>query len=536
MRSRPRVLSIALALAVLSISFVGLVRAQGPEGGQGPEAPASPAAPAAPQADLTNAITYQGQLKQGNLLVNAVCDFRFAPWTDPTGGYADAAPVERDGIQVTGGLFTVSDLTMGGIAGQRRWLQIEVRCPTVTGSWVTLAPRQELTAAPYALSLRPGAEIIGDRGGWPNAVLKIYNDNTTPNNQGDALWAVTQHTYGWGVFGESPAGRGVYGNSSLGYGGVFQSSAGYALSAMGPVLLGGRNPKQIAMLRWYDANKTGRVIEVGNNPDQMVFDGEHIWVTVYGDNKVVKIKASDGTVIGTYPSPCSHPNALAFDGTLIWVASEDAPCLSPLRATTGDQTGTVITDGNYLTYGHWGMAFDGENIWVTNSDSNSVARFHQPDLAGTKFTVGLHPTGIAFDGFNIWTANNGDNSYSRVSPDGYVTTWPLPAGQTGPYGLAFDGANIWIANSSSATVGKIRTSDGAYLQSVNVGSGPFFLAFDGYNMWITRYTHPGYLVRVAVNGWGETKTFATGSYPIGVAFDGANVWTADSYSSQVMRH
>jgi hypothetical protein len=534
MRSRQRTLSVVLALAVLGMAFAGLVQAQGPEGSQAPETPD------APQADLTTAITYQGQLKQGSLPVNGLCDFRFTLWNDPSAGFVEAGPVEKIGVQVTAGLFTVPDLALSSFAGQRRWMQIDVRCPTVTGTWVVLNPRQELTAAPYALSLRPGAEILGDRGGWPNAILKITNSNTTPNDRGDALWAVTQRKYGWGVFGESPAGYGVYGSSAQGYGGVFESTQGHALTTNGPVVLGGRNPKQIAMLRWYDANKTGRAISVeGTYPDQVIFDGEHIWVTVYWDHKLVKIKASDGTVVGSYSSVCQHPNALAFDGTFIWVASEDTACLALIWAKDGSYGGATILDpGKMEGNSHWGMAFDGENIWVTNSSSNTVVKYHAaPDLTGAKYTVGSHPHGIAFDGEYIWTANNGDNSYSRVALDGSgITTWPLPAGQTGPVGVAFDGAYIWITNSGSGTVSKIRAEDGAYLYSLNVGSSPFFLAFDGYYMWITRYTDPGYLVRVPVNGWGEMKTFNTGRRPIGVAFDGASIWTADSYSGQVTRH
>jgi hypothetical protein len=531
MRSRPCVLSVAIALAVLSGSFFGLARAQGPEGGRAPEAAA------APQADLTTAITYQGQLKQGNLPVNGVCDFRFTLWDALEGGYVTSGGIERDGVQVTAGLFTLTDLDFGSFSGQRRWMQINVRCPSMTGSWAYLTPRQELTPAPSALSLRPGAEIFGDRGGWPNAVLKLYNLNTTPNDKGDALWAVTERKYGWGVFGESPAGYGVFGSSPQGYGGVFESVQSHALTTNGPVVLGGRNPKQIAMLRWYDTNKTGRAISVGAYPDQMVFDGEHIWVTLYWDHKVVKIKSSDGTVVGTYDSVCTHPNPITFDGTFIWVASQDTPCLAMLKATDGSWVGT-ITDTRYLTSGHWGMAFDGENVWVTNSDSNSVAKFHAaPDLAGAKYTVGSRPDGIVFDGRYIWTANNGDNSYSRMSPDGSDNaTWPLPSGNTAPVGVAFDGANIWLANSGSGTVSKIRAADGTHLQSLNVGEAPLFLAFDGYFMWVSRYTDPGYLVRFPVNGWGETKTFATGRRPIGVTFDGANIWTADSYSGQVTRH
>ena len=60
---------------------------------------------------------------------------------------------------VTNGLFTVTlDFGTAAFQGDARWLQIAVR-PTGGGSYTTLAPRQALTATPYAMSLVPGAVI-----------------------------------------------------------------------------------------------------------------------------------------------------------------------------------------------------------------------------------------------------------------------------------------------------------------------------------------------------------------------------------------
>src|SRR5262249_47309415 len=47
----------------------------------------------------------------------------------------------NDAAQFGGSAFTGSD----------RWLQIAVRCPVGSGNYITLSPRQPLTATPYAL-------------------------------------------------------------------------------------------------------------------------------------------------------------------------------------------------------------------------------------------------------------------------------------------------------------------------------------------------------------------------------------------------
>ena len=54
-----------------------------------------------------------------------------------------------------------------------------------------------------------------------------------------------------------------------------------------------------------------------------------------------------------------------------------------------------------------------------------------------------------------------------------------------PTGVAFDGANIWVANGSSASVTKLRASDGANLGTVTAGDGPIGVAFDGANIWVS---------------------------------------------------
>lgn len=66
-----------------------------------------------------------------------------------------------------------------------------------------------------------------------------------------------------------------------------------------------------------------------------------------------------------------------------------------------------------------------------------------------------------------------------------------------PMGIAFDGANVWVANLTSATVTKLRASDGACNSVANppssdvsacsfaVGSAPSPVAFDGAHIWVT---------------------------------------------------
>jgi hypothetical protein len=445
--------------------------------------------------------------------------------------------VSKPNVAVSRGVFTVPDISFGvssspmyySFSGAARWLQIAVRCPAGSGSYTTLAPRQALTATPYALSLRPGAQVVGDVFSTPpyNNVLRLENTSATAGPDGaDALNAFTHSDWG----------AAVRATGEKGFGGVFSSYAGFALVTHGPSLIENRTPQQIGMLRWYDVNDTLPSVTLGFGCNQFAFDGEHMWVTVWGTGKAVKIRASDMTVIGSYDVG-SNANPIIFDGDEIWVASSDTlpGQITRIRASDGSHVSTISP----VASSHWGMTFDGTNVWVTNTDTDNVTKIRASDNAvqGT-FAVGDGPTGIAFDGTHVWVANSNSGTVTklRASDGGLVGTYTVGAN---PNGVAFDGANIWVANGGSATVSVLRAYDGSTAHVCPVSAAPMWLAFDGYHMWVTHYLSQGIITRLTSTfglDCGPSPTFKTGSYPIGIAFDGANMWVADSYSNSVSKH
>lgn len=106
---------------------------------------------------VTPAFNYQGELRSDGVPATGPYDLRFRLYAAAAGGAQLGATVCRDNVQVTAGRFAVADLDFGPqFAGQRRWIEIEVRqdtglsCASGEG-YTTLAPRQELTATPYAI-------------------------------------------------------------------------------------------------------------------------------------------------------------------------------------------------------------------------------------------------------------------------------------------------------------------------------------------------------------------------------------------------
>jgi hypothetical protein len=99
----------------------------------------------------TNAFTYQGRLNLGGAPATGLFDLQFSLFSAPTAGTQSGSTVTNLATPVTNGLFT-STLDFGDavFSGSPRWLEIAVHGPGDPG-YTTLAPRQALTATPYAI-------------------------------------------------------------------------------------------------------------------------------------------------------------------------------------------------------------------------------------------------------------------------------------------------------------------------------------------------------------------------------------------------
>jgi hypothetical protein len=177
------------------------------------------------QTPVGGAFTYQGQLKDQGQPATGPHNMQFRLYEADAGGtpLATYPPSGPTAVTVQDGLFTaIIDFGTAVFNGERRWLEVVV-------DGVTLAPRQELTAAPYALYALNGPgggsywqagtngiyynagnvgigadaspdhllEVAGDDvlistigGGQANLILNDTDGGTTP--PGIAFWGNTQ--------------------------------------------------------------------------------------------------------------------------------------------------------------------------------------------------------------------------------------------------------------------------------------------------------------------------------------------------------
>ena len=96
------------------------------------------------------AFTYQGRLNDGSSPANGTYDLTFALHSAANEATQAGGLVTKNSTAVSNGLFTVS-LDFGNqFPGADRWLEIQVRTNGAC-AFTALAPRQPLTATPYAL-------------------------------------------------------------------------------------------------------------------------------------------------------------------------------------------------------------------------------------------------------------------------------------------------------------------------------------------------------------------------------------------------
>ena len=112
------------------------------------------------------AFTYQGQLQNNGSPASGSYNLTFSLFNVNPGGTALAGPVTTNGVIITNGLFMVTlDFGASVWNGETNWLQIGVET-NGTGSFTTLAPRQQLTPTPYAI-FAEGANASGISGTIP---------------------------------------------------------------------------------------------------------------------------------------------------------------------------------------------------------------------------------------------------------------------------------------------------------------------------------------------------------------------------------
>lgn len=455
----------------------------------------------------TNEFTYQGKLTD-SMTPSATYDFEFRLC-----GAGLVCPIplgieQRLGVPVANGIFTVNlDFDGALFDGSFRYLEIRVRRNSGE-EWTILAPRQQITSAPYSIKSLKSASADSLSG----SCVLCLTDAQIQSIAGNKLS---------GVITGNGAGLTNLNGANIASGTVTSQQLAPETQP------NSTNLKLLGSLRW-DLLKTQRTLNIGVQPYGIAFDGANMWTVEFNGSTVKKIRASDNAVLNTF-NIGANLRFIAFDGANMWLTSA-VPSAAVIKVRASD--GTILNTFP-LSNAAFDLAFDGENVWVLNG--NNVTKIRTSDGAnlGT-FPTGSSPSKIAFDGAFIWITHGGVGGLRklRVEDGATLATYPMTTGG----GIVFDGSSLWLAVPSAGNLVKIRTLDGAVLGTFSIAAGASELAFDGANLWVMNNDFAaGTVTKVRVADGATLASFAVGALPIDIAFDGGNMWTTNTNGNSLTR-
>ena len=141
-------------------------------------------------------------------------------------------------------------------------------------------------------------------------------------------------------------------------------------------------------------------------PEGIAFDGIDIWVT--GNGTVDKIRPSDGSLVATF-SPgilLPVPGGLAFDGVNMWLADNTGKVVK-VRASDNVVVGTFLLSN----FNPVDILFDGRAIWVDGIQGVEKLRISDGAvIEGVPLPLGVK----ACDGANVWAVDPANNAVRKL--------------------------------------------------------------------------------------------------------------------------
>jgi len=368
------------ALWVCVAMLVALVGNASAQQGTPPDQPQAPASP------VTTAFTYQGQVKKNGGAYTGACDFKFSLWDAANAGAQQGTTQNAPGVNVANGLFTV-ELNFGDqFKGDARWLEIAVDCGD--GAFTTMTPRILMTSSPYALGVRPGAQISGTLAG-PAGILRATNVG-----EGAALVGLAYSGTGvtYGVLGNafSPNGYAVWGYANGGATGV----AGVSASSGNGV---------------YGSTAAGKAGVLGLNTNAAAYS-----VGVLGQSDAA-------STFGVYGS--------SANGTGVWGQGAVGP------GVVGASSSNIGVWGDSTSFDAvWGIAHAANKVGVLGRNDAGIGVYGTSAVAHTYDLAGVSGVSTGDGGIGVkGTANTGTGAYGvyGVSHNGYGVVGQSQLGYAG---------------------------------------------------------------------------------------------------------
>jgi hypothetical protein len=345
--------------------------------------------PAAARAQGT-AFTYQGRLEDGGLPASGTYDLTFSLFDSESPTNQIGNTVTNTAVAVSNGLFVVTLDFAGAFAGAPRWLEIGVGT-NGAGSFTTLSPLQEITAAPYAIFAGMATSAATVAAG---AVAPLQLSTPVAPSDGQVL-AFTAGSLSWidpavavGSIWSLNGANAYYNAGPVGIG-TNSPLPGYLLDVGGPTLLrtGGNGG---GFISFHTPNaETGMTINGGIGRADLRFDGSTLKLLAGpgpGPPSAaggIAISSVDGGVgVGILPNPGSGIR-LDVNGQAILRTGGNGGGIVQF-GSPNSETGMTINGNNRAD-----LRFNGATLKLVAGPGNSIPSAANGIAINTAGNVGI---------------------------------------------------------------------------------------------------------------------------------------------------
>ncbi len=456
----------------------------------------------------TSSFTYQGKLADAGLPANATYDITFTLFDTIANGSQIGSAVVRNDVLVSDGAFS-ADLDFGVAAfasGESRFLQIEVRLGSSTGTYTPLFPRQPLTSSPYAVKAASAtsADSLSEA-----CILCIRDEKIDTVNAGKITGVLNYFQGGTGLGGPGPfpvaglflrstgTGLGLAGltasdvpNNSITTPKIVDGSITAPKIAEGAVTVNGLGDGSVINQKIADESVTGNKIKTGAA-------GTLKWFIATGNDE---LRANTSVVVEAPSEIRLHLPDSPSPGDFFRVISSD---IGGFKIT---QNGTQsISVGNASIPRIYWTTRDSPRRWRAIASSADGSR-----LVAAVENIGSPAPGFLYvstDAGVTWNQRESSRRWSSVasSADGMrliasVGPTDVP-GITGLLYVSNDGGTSWTPRETPrAWISVASSADGTKLAAV-VDNGQIYTSADSGETWVPRN---------AIDDWRSIASSANG--------------------------
>jgi sugar lactone lactonase YvrE len=193
------------------------------------------------------------------------------------------------------------------------------------------------------------------------------------------------------------------------------------------------------------------------NPSDMAWDGESLWIADWRDAMLYRISPEDGSTLGVMDAPGYRPDGLAWGMGHLFVCDSVSRKVYKLDTSTGEVVASYETPGSSPA----GLAFDGESLWLADSRDDQIYELIPDD--GTILSYFKAPsanvTALAWDGEYLWASDRISDEIHMETRDGGMVIGTLDAPADFACGLAFGDGNLWVADFETQNIYGLEVMD-----------------------------------------------------------------------------